>query len=968
MNELLGHQIDHYRIDARLGEGGMGAVYRAYDLHLARNMALKVMHSDLASQQKFQELFIQEARSAARLKHRSIVDIHYFGMNEGLLYIVMDYIPGGSLNTHLKQLQEKGQIVQLREILIFVAQIADALGYAHRQGVIHRDVKPSNVMMQPLDEPDREGEPPLRAVVADFGLAKALTETDKVKTESDVLIGTYPYMSPEQCLHQTVDGRSDIYSLGVVLYQLATGKLPLNIKSAMQAILIHQRNETPPAPRVVCPVLPMAVEEVINKAIAKKPEDRFQTGEAVASALRKAANSLADEEVTQFESQATPVSLLTHLESHIPEPEPIPPDPPPTSGDQLVIAQKDHTPRVIPLNKKELIIGRSNNNDIVLDHTDISRHHARLEQTPSGWRILDLGSTNGTYVENIPLLKGVSVAFSVGKTVRLGPYFLHLRQAPVAPPPPPTLPDTYTQSKSGQIGVLVQPTNVEVMPGGHAVLQVEVINQGRPVDHFRLRVTEIPPAWVTISPAEVRLMPGKRGTLNVDIHPPQDSSATAGSYKCEFVVESTTKDGEFVSVPGEVVVQPFERFSVDVQPRSLSSGATSRVTIHNQGSAEGAYSIVGSDPAEAIEFERQRGPIKISAGQNKTTALRITAKKRPLLGRSKSLPFEFQVESENGTVERRAGQLEVRPLIPAWIPPLLGLLLGLCVAGSLVIPPLFAPNPTPTLVPNSPVLVEWSISPTEIALGQQITIRWQVEHAEEVTLEPFGTVDITGEMQDSPRETKIYTLIATNQGKIVRRSIEVVVIPPTVIPIDTSEPTPTMTPTEVPTQTLTPSDTPFPTSTITQPPTNTITQSPTPSSYVIVSEACCGHRGKYLAVDLQEDPPELILRDNDDGFNTRWRFESSGEITRIQTLAPGKYFNCFLDINTTSGDVKIYCDSGHSGTKWLVLSQDGYIQIVSGSSGDYKGQFLTLNTNTGVIWIYHDSTHSGTRWRLDGRE
>jgi serine/threonine protein kinase len=724
MNELIGRQIDHYRIDALLGEGGMGAVYRAYDLNLARNVALKVMHHNFASQQEFRARFMQEAQSAARLNHRSIVDIHYFGMSQGSLYMVMAYIPGGSLNTHLKQLQEQGKIVQLREILIFLAQVADALGYAHREGVVHRDVKPSNVLVQPLDEPDREGEPPLRGVVTDFGLAKLLT--GGLETRSDVLIGTYPYMSPEQCLHQTVDGRSDIYSLGVVLYQLVTGKLPLNIKSAIEAILVHQRHEMPPAPRVVCPALPVAIEEIINKAIAKKPEARFQTAEAVASALRGAAHNLSDEDVTQFESQGTAVSLSTHLESRIPESEPsrLGSDLPlPPSGDQLVIAQRDHTPRAISLTKMQLTIGRSNDNDIVLDHTDISRHHARLEQTPHGWQILDLGSTNGTYLEKIRLLAGVSEAFSIGKTVRIGPYFIHLRQATASLALTST--GTYSQSKSGQIGVLVEPTKVEIVPGSHTVLQVEVINQGNLVDHFRLRVTELPPAWVTLSQSEIALMPSARGTLSIDIHPPQDSSAKAGSHRCEFIVESTAQAGEIVTVPGEVIVKPFEQFAVELHPTHLSHGGTTQVTIKNEGNVEGVYSLRGRDPANEIEYTGEHARIRVPSGETVKQPVSVKARKRSLLGTAQTLAFEIHVHSSREAHQARTGQLRVTPLIPMWIVPLLGMFLMACLA---VVFFRVLPNLTgPTLTEPAPIISDTdSPDVTAPALShQEITLQWK---------------------------------------------------------------------------------------------------------------------------------------------------------------------------------------------------------------------------------------------------
>ena len=313
MNELVGRQIDHYRIDALLGEGGMGAVYRASDMKLARPVALKVMHAQLARNMEFQQRFLQEACAAARLnEHPSIVPIYYFGESQGLLYIVMALITGGSLSAHIQRLQKTGEVVQLREIVALLAQVADALGYAHRKGVVHRDIKPSNVLIQRLDIPDRENDPPLRAILTDFGLAKLLE--GGLDTKTGDILGTYGFMSPEQCLQKGFDGRSDIYSLGVMLYQLTTGRLPFDIQSPTDAVMKHL-NEIPPAPRTVCPSLPESVETIILKAIAKKPEERYQKAEEIVLALREAAQKLTDSDVTEFSGERTVFSLVTHLQS-----------------------------------------------------------------------------------------------------------------------------------------------------------------------------------------------------------------------------------------------------------------------------------------------------------------------------------------------------------------------------------------------------------------------------------------------------------------------------------------------------------------------------------------------------------------------------------------------------------------------------------------------------------------------------
>ena len=306
-----GQQIENYRIDALLGEGGMGTIYRATDVNLMRPVAVKVMHSHLAADATFQSRFLQEARAAARLDHPSIVRVYHFGREAGLLYIVMELVEGLSLGAYLRQLAQLNQVVRLEETLTLVAQAADALGYAHRQGVVHRDVKPDNILVKRLDRPDRPGDPPLRAMLTDFGLAKLAGDGD---TQAGLMMGTLPYMSPEQVLDRPVDGRSDIYSLGVVLYQLATGRLPLDIRSPERALQAHQY-EAPAAPRELNAGVPPAVEAVILRALNRRPENRQQSAEELATELRAAAATVTDQQARAFaaDTGSVVVSMVTEF-------------------------------------------------------------------------------------------------------------------------------------------------------------------------------------------------------------------------------------------------------------------------------------------------------------------------------------------------------------------------------------------------------------------------------------------------------------------------------------------------------------------------------------------------------------------------------------------------------------------------------------------------------------------------------
>jgi serine/threonine protein kinase len=262
MEGLVGTVLDNtYRIEKLLGQGGMGAVFRAQDVALNRAVAIKVMHSHIAQQQGFRERFMQEARAIAALDHPGIVQIYTFSRDPQLLYIVMAFIPGQNLQDWLHLLQERGMVLALPESLAIVEQISEALAYAHARGVFHRDIKPGNIILRPLEagqtDPFGLGFHPM---LTDFGLAK-LSEGG-IMSMPGTSMGTPAYMAPEQCEGSDIDGRADIYSLGIVLYEMVTGRLPFEVRTLTEAIRAHTK-EPPPPPRSVDPGVPSQGEQII---------------------------------------------------------------------------------------------------------------------------------------------------------------------------------------------------------------------------------------------------------------------------------------------------------------------------------------------------------------------------------------------------------------------------------------------------------------------------------------------------------------------------------------------------------------------------------------------------------------------------------------------------------------------------------------------------------------------------------
>jgi hypothetical protein len=269
MPDLIGHTLGQYRIVEHIGLGGMATVYKAYQPALDRYVAVKILPAYYAHESGFAERFVREAKAVAKLTHPHVLPIYDFGQQDELSYIVMQYVDAGTLKDML------GRPISLTMATDIVEQIADALDYAHERGIIHRDVKPSNVLM------DRGR----WVLLSDFGLAK-MVEGSIQLTGSGVGVGTPAYMAPEQGQGLKVDRRADIYSLGIILYEMVTGSVPYSAETPM-AVVVKHITEPLPLPHTINPDVPEGVERVILKALAKTPDDRYETAGKMAAALRK---------------------------------------------------------------------------------------------------------------------------------------------------------------------------------------------------------------------------------------------------------------------------------------------------------------------------------------------------------------------------------------------------------------------------------------------------------------------------------------------------------------------------------------------------------------------------------------------------------------------------------------------------------------------------------------------------------
>jgi len=314
---------NRYKLEERLGSGGMAVVYRAHDLMLERKVAIKILRENFSNDPTFRERFRQEARAAANLSHPNIVTVHDFGLDSGRLFIVMENVPG----TDLKSILQKRGRLPMDDALTLMVQACAGVGYAHRAGLVHCDIKPHNMLITP----DK------RLKVTDFGIARALASIQP-EEKTDVVWGSPQYFAPEQAAGGPPSPASDVYSLGIVLFEMLTGQLPFSGSSATELAQLHRETPAPPI-RELDPAIPATLEQILLKVLAKEPSARYRTADQLGRVLVT---------FTQ-QSDAAKIASVPKFPS-IPEPDHSKsiPEPPTPTIQRQIYSQPPSLPRPIP--------------------------------------------------------------------------------------------------------------------------------------------------------------------------------------------------------------------------------------------------------------------------------------------------------------------------------------------------------------------------------------------------------------------------------------------------------------------------------------------------------------------------------------------------------------------------------------------------------------------------------------------
>ena len=272
-SEVTVRQVGRYMIEGPIGRGGMASVFKAHDPGIGRDVAIKFLHASFCADEEYRARFLQEARAAGGLSHPNIVTVHDVGEIEGRPYMAMELLDGEPLSDSMS----KGKIMSVQDVVVIGIQLAKALGYAHGRGIVHRDIKPGNIMRQKATQAIK---------VTDFGIAHVDSPDSEQRTRIGDVLGTPQYMSPEQTQGHKLDGRSDLFSAGIMLYQMLTGKRPFQ-GDTLVAVAMKITKDAPEPIEKLRPEVPASLRRVVDRCMAKAPEKRFQTGDELAAALAK---------------------------------------------------------------------------------------------------------------------------------------------------------------------------------------------------------------------------------------------------------------------------------------------------------------------------------------------------------------------------------------------------------------------------------------------------------------------------------------------------------------------------------------------------------------------------------------------------------------------------------------------------------------------------------------------------------
>ncbi|MDX1523821.1 MAG: FHA domain-containing protein, partial [Anaerolineae bacterium] len=391
---------------------------------------------------------------------------------------------------------------------------------------------------------------------------------------------------------------------------------------------------------------------------------------------------------------------------------------PPMPLTHILIVGEDDAGRTLPLKSLRFSIGRSSDNNIVLDHPDVSRHHARVEYNGRHYLVTDLNSTNGCYLGDTPLTPGVPTIWPVHETLHIAEFQLHL----VTNQSPPQAADADTDLNHKAAGIVMPTNHFSAVPGHQVSAPLIIHNEGQAPDYFRVTLEGLPADWV-LTPAPVFVLPGQKQEVRIILAPPHTSHSRAGRYTWLVRVSGQREPDKFAKVEGSLTIEAYHEFRSDLQPHRLKAGQVGQILVENRGNIPETYMIEWQAPAQRLAFEPAHTRLTVRAGEVGTKEFSASPQRSRWFGGAVTEPFVVQINATSGSFQTQEGELTHSGLLPAW----LLLLLLIPLLGAIVLVGIFLTRPS--AADPVPVIQNITLDPPTPVANQPVTIHWRLAQA-----------------------------------------------------------------------------------------------------------------------------------------------------------------------------------------------------------------------------------------------
>jgi uncharacterized repeat protein (TIGR01451 family) len=702
MLELIGQTVSGFQVVSQLQEYPWGSKYKAFDPKMDRSVIMTVFPDHSTNNPERIKPLLTTGRSLMNWRNTGFARVYEIGQTnvqsgDSIVFLISEFLPGPNLHQILEELHKQNLWISLTEAINLIKTLSLTLEYAHKRNIFHANLSPKHIYFR-LNTPL---ELPYQPVISDIGFSQLGYIPDQDAGN--------PYRPN---LISEADNRmkdDDLYALGILLYELTTGQLPPGIYTPDATI--QQSQNFILAPGIIREDLPGSIEEIIMTALSPNRKKSFSDIHAFYQQLQQAI-PITNKITSPPEGFSGTSSLLSELEKNIKttnKSELIPTffekgielntpeymqD---ITKDHILIFHKDTLEQTITMQANGLSIGRAPENEIVIDHAGVSRLHARIDFSEVGYLVKDLGSRNGTFLNEKRLIPGKSYPWVPGENIRITETWLRLEyasqgattKAVIADETAPAVSDDTKESSTDEkdslkkkyinkkfyfspgkrwIAAYLEAPTISISPGNSFEVDLFIQYQGIAIDNLGLSLDGLPLSWVQKFPTSIKIQPNEYQHLKLTLRVPRSSNSRAGRYRSTVRITSQRDSSESLELPLNITVTAFSLFESFIQPTTISQPESCQVFIHNKGNLPETYTLSWVDKNQALSFDPNQAKIHIPAGKSAAVEFIPVVNKSEWFSSEKIYPYTLYISSQSGKLHTHQGEVTSRGIIPPWAP------------------------------------------------------------------------------------------------------------------------------------------------------------------------------------------------------------------------------------------------------------------------------------------------------------